>query len=215
MWIKFCGTTNLEDAQASCEAGADALGFVFAPSKRRVSPKVAARITAQLPSNVEKIGVFLNQDPDLLLETARTAGLTGVQLHGDETPEYGERLKRAAPRLKIIKTIHMRENQIAGLELDELKVYDALLFDSGTKENRGGTGVTFDWNESAPLVRFLGRRFRVIVAGGLKPQNVKAAIAAFDPDGVVVVSGVEREPGQKDPEKLRAFVEAVRSHGEK
>lgn len=210
MWVKICGTTNLEDAQASVEAGANALGFVFAPSTRRVSPKDAGKITAQIPSSIEKIGVFVNQNTEIIVDTVRKAGLTGVQLQGDEDPSIASELKKLLPKLTVFKTIHMREAQIAEIDLDSMAVYDALLFDSGTKENRGGTGIAFDWNSNAPLVRFLARKFRVIVAGGLTPQNVGEAIRLFSPNGVDVVSGVEREPGKKDHDKIRAFVVATR-----
>ncbi len=210
MWVKICGTTNLEDAHASVEAGADALGFVFAPSTRRIGPKDAARITAHLAPAIEKFGVFVNQSPEIIVDTVRKAGLTGVQLQGDEEPAVAHELKGLVPGLKIFKTIHMREAQITDMDLALMAVYDGLLFDSGTKENRGGTGVTFDWNANAPMVRFLARKFRVIIAGGLTPMNVGEALRLFAPAGVDVVSGVEREPGRKDYDKVRAFIAAAK-----
>src|SRR6185295_7872678 len=112
-----------------------------------------ARITRSLPGKVEKIGVFVNQQSAIILDTAKKTGLTGVQLQGDETPEFARELKTARPALKLIKTIHMREQQIASLDLEDMRVYDALLFDSGTKETRGGTGATFDWQAGAFLIR--------------------------------------------------------------
>jgi phosphoribosylanthranilate isomerase len=183
---------------------------VFAPSARRISPKEVGRITAQLRGSIEKIGVFVNQTPEIILDTVEKARLSGVQLQGDETPEAARELKKSNQALKVIKTVHMRESQIAQLELDEMGIYDGLLFDSGTKENRGGTGVTFDWNENAPMIRFLGRKFRVIIAGGLKPENVSTAIKTFSPAGVDVVTGVESAPGKKDPGKIKAFIDAAR-----
>jgi phosphoribosylanthranilate isomerase len=210
MWIKICGTTNLEDALAAAEAGADAVGFVFAPSPRRIPPKDAARITPALPAKLEKIGVFVNQQAAIILDTVKKTGLTGVQLQGDETPDLAHALKAARPALQVIKTIHMREQQIATLDTKEFGIYDALLFDSGTKDSRGGTGKPFDWEAGAFLIRSLAREFRVIVAGGLKSSNVGEAIELFHPAGVDVVSGVEQKLGKKDAAKIRAFVAAAR-----
>jgi phosphoribosylanthranilate isomerase len=210
MWVKICGTTNLEDAQASIEAGADALGFVFAPSTRRISPKDVGKITAQIAPAVEKFGVFVNQSPEIIVDTVRKAQLTGVQLQGDEEPVVAHELKELVPGLKVFKTIHMREAQIAEMDLKLMAAYDGLLFDSGTKENRGGTGIAFDWSSNAPMIRFLTRKFRVIIAGGLTPMNVGQALRLFAPAGVDVVSGVEREPGRKDHDKVRAFIAAAK-----
>ena len=210
MWVKICGTTNLEDAQASIEAGADALGFVFAPSTRRISPKDVGKITAQIAPAVEKFGVFVNQSPEIIVDTVRKARLTGVQLQGDEEPVVAHELKELVPGLKVFKTIHMREAQIAEMDLKLMAAYDGLLFDSGTKENRGGTGIAFDWNSNAPMIRFLTRKFRVIIAGGLTPMNVGQALRLFAPAGVDVVSGVEREPGRKDHDNVRAFIAAAK-----
>jgi len=210
MWVKICGTTNLEDAHASVEAGADALGFVFAPSTRRISPKDAGKITVHIAPAVEKFGVFVNQSPEIIVDTVQKAGLTGVQLQGDEEPVVARELKELVPGLKVFKTIHMREAEIAEVDSKLMAAYDGLLFDSGTKENRGGTGVTFDWNSNAPMIRFLSRKFRVIIAGGLTPMNVGEALRLFTPAGVDVVSGVEREPGRKDHERVRAFIAAAK-----
>lgn len=220
-WIKICGTTNLEDAQLAVEAGADALGFVFAPSPRRISPRDAGRIIAVLGPKVEKVGVFVNQSSEIILDTVEKAGLTAVQLHGDETLALARELlcgAQAAKRtLKIIKTVSVNERTgepsaafSADWNSDAPKVLTALLLDSGSPRKRGGTGEAFDWQASAPLVRFLGRKFNVIVAGGLTAQNVRKAVELFASWGVDVVSSVESQPGKKDPEKLRAFVRAVR-----
>ena len=210
MWVKICGTTNLEDAVAAVDAGADAVGFVFAPSSRRIHPKDVARITPAVPREVEKIGVFVNQQSSIILDTVKKTGLTGVQLQGDETPEFARQLKAAQPSLKVIKTIHMGEQQLAELDSKQMGIYDALLFDSGTKENRGGTGKTFDWQAGAFLIRSLSRQFRIIIAGGLRSSNVGEAIELFRPAGVDVVSGVEQKLGKKDPAKIRAFIAAAR-----
>ena len=215
VWVKVCGTTNLEDAQAAVDAGADALGFVFAQSPRRISPSEAKRIIAVLPRKVEMVGVFVNQKSQVILETAEKAGLTAVQLHGDETLEFAHQLREearaAGTRLRIYKAVAMKHP--AG-ELDLFSprnLVDAYLLDSGSSARRGGTGKKFDWEQAAPLVRFVGGRFDLIIAGGLNPQNVAKAIGLFRPWGVDVVSGVEREPGKKDHAKVRAFVKAAKS----
>lgn len=218
-WIKICGTTNLEDALAAAEAGADALGFVFAPSPRRISPRDAGRIIAALPAPVEKIGVFVNQSVELVLDTVHRSGLTGVQLHGEEDGRFARRLceKYGSGQLRVIKVVSMREvGQGTGkglaiaAQVDAVKTFSALLLDSGGNSKRGGTGATFDWQEAAPMVRLLAKRIALIVAGGLNPDNVAKALRSFHPWGVDVVSGVERAPGKKDTGKLRAFIAAVR-----
>ena len=215
-WIKICGTTNLDDALASVEAGADALGFVFAPSPRRISPRDAAKMIAGLPAAVEKIGVFVNQSAELLLDTVRTAGLTGVQLHGEEDGKFARQLREKCAEIRIIKTVSMREagegsGKALALATQPQSGFDALLLDSGGNGKRGGTGIVFDWQQAAPLARLLARKFRLIIAGGLAPENAGKALRLFQPWGLDVVSGVEQAPGKKDRAKLQAFVAAVRA----
>jgi phosphoribosylanthranilate isomerase len=218
-WIKICGTTNLEDALAAAEAGADALGFVFAPSPRRISPRDAARIITALPVSVEKIGVFVNQSLELVLDTVHKAGLTGVQLHGEEDGRFARRLQEehGSGQLRVIKVVAMGEvgqGKGKGLAIaaqeDAAKMFSALLLDSGGSGKRGGSGALFDWQEAAPLARLLAKRVALIIAGGLNPDNVAKALRTFHPWGVDVVSGVEQAPGKKDIEKVRMFVAAVR-----
>ena len=218
-WIKICGTTNLEDALAAAEAGADALGFVFAPSPRRISPRDAARIIAALPAALEKVGVFVNQSVELVLDTVHRTGLTGVQLHGEEDGRFARRLRDEyrSGQLRVIKVVSMREvgqgtgkGLVIAAQKDAAKMFSALLLDSGGNGKRGGTGATFDWQEAAPMVRLLAKRIALIVAGGLNPDNVAKALRTFHPWGVDVVSGVEQAAGKKDAGKLRAFIAAVR-----
>ena len=208
-WIKICGNTNLEDARAAVEAGADALGFIFAPSSRRISPKDAAGIVSELPQATEKIGVFVNQSPEIILDTVMKVGLTGVQLHGDEDAEYTRTLAKATPRLKIYRAVPIgivvRDPAAAPTEVA------ALLLDSAADGKRGGSGKSYDWNEAAPFVALLQRKVKVVIAGGLTSANVTKAIETFRPWGVDVVSGVEREPGKKDHDKLLAFIRAARA----
>lgn len=201
-WIKFCGTTSLEDAQACVEAGADALGFIFAPSKRRITAEAAQKIASQLPDKVHRVGVFVNETAEEIQAIIRQVGLTLVQLHGDEPPSYVQNMRE---QIGVIKTILVN----SGLE-DRFATYfghrecaDYVLLDSGS-----GSGLTFDWR--AVRTRVDGHTARLIVAGGLTPENVGFAMHALTPWGVDVVSGVEAAPGRKDPAKLRAFVAAVR-----
>ena len=207
-WIKFCATTCLEDALASIEAGADAVGFVFAPSKRRVTPEQAQAIISRLPSQIERIGIFQNEAAARVRAIAEQTGLTAVQLHGEETAEFANHLfpqSFRGPRIGVIKTIVVGDNFAARLEAvcRDYSGIDSILLDSGA-----GGGRIFDWQKIQPLLHVRGTR--LIVAGGLSPENVGEAISKFSPWGVDVVTGVERGPGRKDPEKLKAFVAAVR-----
>jgi len=207
-WIKICGTTNLEDALAAVEAGADALGFVFAESTRRISAESAAEIIGHVPVNVEKIGVFVSETSEQIKRIAAQAGLTAVQLH-----RWAEDQGRS--RVEVIPVLHM--TNIEELECNALlsldKRFRRLLLDSGNAEKGGGTGKRFDWIRAAAFLKSasLADRFQVIVAGGLTPENVGEAVDVFHPFGVDVVSGVEREKGKKDLDKVRAFVAAVRA----
>ncbi|MGC2110877.1 MAG: phosphoribosylanthranilate isomerase [Candidatus Korobacteraceae bacterium] len=214
-WVKICGTTSLDDAQISVAAGADALGFIFAPSPRQVEVTQAAEITAALPPYVEKIGVFVNELPARVAEVAVQAGLTGVQLHGDEAAEELPRFRQALGRHKIIKTLQARSllNVTVGdvsLFLQSKGNIDAILLDSGSSKRRGGTGTPFLWEKAVPLAKSIQVTMPLIIAGGLSAVNVGDAIQLFSPWGVDVVSGVEREPGKKDETKVREFVAAVR-----
>jgi phosphoribosylanthranilate isomerase len=205
-WIKICGTTCLEDALQSIEAGANALGFIFAPSKRRVTPEQAQKIIHELPQAVERIGVFMNSTPAEIASIASEAGLTGIQMHGDESPAeiYNQLPVGGRDALRKIKTILVQDVFEDRFDVAVTAgMVDAYLLDSGA-----GSGKTFDWQ--AARARLDGRQERLIIAGGLSPDNVGEAIRAFKPWGVDVVTGVEREPGRKDPEKLKAFVAAVR-----
>lgn len=214
-WVKVCGTTNLHDAQLAVTAGADALGFIFAPSTRRIEIADAAEIIAQLPNGIEKIGVFVNEAPAQVAEVAQQAGLSGVQLHGDEPAEQMLEFRRALDERKIIKTLQARDILNAGHGqfaeyLSARGSIDAILLDSGSARQRGGTGIPFAWEEVVPLAAAIREAMPLIIAGGLNAENVCQALRLFDPWGVDVVSGVEREPGKKDEARLHDFVAAVR-----
>jgi phosphoribosylanthranilate isomerase len=225
-WIKICGITNQEDARLALEAGADALGFIFAPSPRHVEPHTVREIVAKLPPKVEKIGVFVNETPAKIREVVRESGLTGVQLHGGESdfeiaqtifPDAGAASKGVSGRKRLYLAFSMKSLFTPGSGAATIRdpkwqsVFDAVLVDSGSAIRRGGTGLTFDWARSQPFIRELKKLYKVIIAGGLNPENAGRAIELFKPWGVDVASGVEQEPGKKDPEKVRAFVAAVRN----
>jgi phosphoribosylanthranilate isomerase len=207
-WIKICGTTSLEDALSSIEAGADALGFIFAQSKRRVSTEQAQQIISQLPREVERIGVFLDAGVLEIGRVVNAVELTGIQMHGHgdfpaEVYSYLPADRRDS--LRKVKTVIVQEAFESMVDVYGAVegVVDTWLFDSGA-----GSGRTFDWQSARAQ---LGeRQGQFVIAGGLTPENVGDAMRAFKPWGVDVVTGVEREPGRKDPEKLKAFVAAVR-----
>ncbi len=215
MWVKICGTTNLEDARVAVEAGVDALGFVFAKSPRRVTAEQAGEIVSRLGQTVEKIGVFVDEDFDGIVRTVLTAGLTGVQLHGPVDTGLAVRLReRFAEGLKILQVLHFGAGEDALDErLNALRragAVDAVLVDSQTAQAQGGTGVKYDWAAARRSFVDAAGHLPMVVAGGLTPENVREAIATLEPWGVDVVSGVEAAPGRKDREKVRAFVERAR-----
>ena len=209
MWVKICGTTNLEDALAAVDAGADALGFVFAESPRRVDLSVAGQITRSLPEGIERVGVFVNETAARIRGIVQEAGMTAVQLHGDESPEFAAGLVESG--LRIFKAVPVRGGFAARMIAfaDRGKV-DAVLLDTAAGL-RGGTGVSFDWHSVAEYMPRHGEDIKVVIAGGLTPQSVPYAVRILRPWGVDVSSGVEREPGKKDHEKVRAFVKAAKS----
>ena len=215
MWVKICANTNLPDALAALDAGADALGFVFCESKRQVTPAKVKDIISSLPKTAERIGVFVNTPSQEVWKIARDCGLTGVQLQGEETPQDVKDLLRMAEGtpLKIIKTFSANApyeiSNAASAVMDEH--VDAFLVDSGNAAGRGGTGQVFDWLRASDFVIRLKQRARVIVAGGLNPDNVASAIRLFQPYGVDVATGVEKEIGKKDVEKVKAFIHAARA----
>lgn len=215
-WVKICATTNLADALASVAAGANALGFIFAPSTRRIEAQAAAEIVEALPAGIEKIGIFVDERPECMAQIAQRVGLTGVQLHGDEPAAQLAKYRQVLGERKLIKTLQARELLAEGGHrqlqnyLDACGSLDAILLDSGVSGQRGGTGVPFNWESALPLVQKIKLALPVIVAGGLTAENVGHAIRLFGPWGVDVAFGVEREAGRKEETKLRVFVAAVR-----
>lgn len=213
LWIKICANTSLADAMLAAEAGADAVGFVFAPSPRRVTAEQAAAIVPHLPAKLEKIGVFVDAALDEIVATVDAVGLTGVQLHSTATAEATARLRaRFGPDLKILRVVHFEAGapQRAAEAAQDANV-DAILMDSRTATAVGGTGKTYDWAEARRTVFGAMKESKLIAAGGLTAENVAEAIATLRPWGVDVVSGVEAAPGRKDASKVRAFIENARS----
>ncbi len=260
MLVKICGITNLEDALCAAEAGADAIGFVFAKSPRQVSPAQVAEITRRLPAHLTTVGLFVDAPLQVILQGVKVSGVKAVQLHGNEQPELLEEvadrlLRQFLPprwgRTKVggttpppypspisprriclrhdkgegtfsIPTDEATESMVvtwptltkafrprAEKDLQKLKEYaaaEAFLIDAHVEGIAGGTGRCADWALAAEAKRF----GRVILAGGLNPENVAQAIALVAPFGVDVSSGVESAPGKKDPAKVREFIQRAR-----
>jgi len=201
--VKICGVTNIEDALAAVDAGADALGFMFSEkSPRNVPAKVAADIIRQLPPFVAKVGVFVNAAEETVRRTTGECGIDTLQFHGDETPAF---CRKFCP-LKIYKAFRMESLE----SLTALPAYrtDAWLLDSFVAGTHGGTGARFNW-ELAVESKKLGRP--IILAGGLTPENVVDAVRKVQPFAVDVSSGVELALGKKDHEKVRRFIAAAKA----
>jgi len=208
--VKICGTTNLEDARVAADAGADLLGFIlYAKSPRSVAPAMVAEIVAEvraaIPSPPRFVGVFVNTPPDEVLAVLAQTGLDLAQLHGDEP----------TAALRVLHGRGFKAVRPAGLE-DALVLAEAyamlgagpdLLIDAHDPHAYGGTGQRADWMAAAAVAR---RIPHLLLAGGLTPENVAAAVAAVKPWGVDVASGVEQRPGRKDHAKVRAFIAAAK-----
>jgi phosphoribosylanthranilate isomerase len=200
--VKICGITTVADALAAVEAGADALGFVFcAASPRCVSPREAAVIIEALPPFVSKVGLFVNSSEEEIRKTCEECALDTLQLHGDEPPEFCTRFP-----LKVIKAFRIRDAS----SLDQLQQYASTtwLLDSYMAGKLGGTGERFNWDLACQATRSSAR---LILAGGLTPDNVAEAVAKVRPYAVDVSSGVELKPGRKDPLKVKAFVRVAKA----
>jgi phosphoribosylanthranilate isomerase len=225
MWIKICGNTNLDDAQMAAHLGADAVGFVFAPSVRQVTSAEVALITPHLPANIERVGIFPAATADdagaeEIARAAQQAGLTAVQLHGGVSLPLLQRLHQLlAGRIQIVQTVHWQVNGATDngasvshqlSEISEQGIAERVLIDSKVGLATGGTGVSFDWDAARSIFTHPIGELRLIVAGGLRPDNVAEAIRRLDPWGVDVSSGVEAMPRHKSPEKLAAFISNAR-----
>lgn len=241
-WVKICGMTNLDDALVAVEAGADAVGFVFyEKSPRCVTVETAREIAEKLPERVDKIGVCVNGETVDPFDALRGAGLTGVQTYPSMSGSTGPNGLKAVsasslrPGVKFLMALPMNlfgkdkgevQNTSAdyadcGKTLVEFSarsqgLLDTFVLDSGDLRQPGGTGKAFDWKRAVPMAE--GMRMgglKLVVAGGLNPNNVGEAMGILHPWGVDVVSGVEASPGKKDRDKVRAFVRAVREYDRK
>jgi phosphoribosylanthranilate isomerase len=198
--VKICGITNIEDALHASACGADALGFVFYPgSPRFVDPEQTRRIIAELPPMLTTVGLFVNQSPARIREMVEFCGLNTVQLHGEEEPD-----QCSYPPCRVIKALRLKD----GMNESAFSAYrvSALLLDAYVPDKFGGTGQCCDWTRATEIAS----RHRVILAGGLNPENVSDAVRQVRPYGVDVSSGVEKRPGQKDPEKVATFIRMAR-----
>jgi len=199
--VKVCGITNLEDAIKSIELGADALGFIFyKKSKRYITPGKAKRIIKELPPFVSKVGVFVNSSLDDIVKISNTTGISAIQLHGDESQAFCNRLK-----LPVIKTIRVKD-RINKQSVESFQA-QAILFDTYKDNEYGGTGISFDWR----IISKSRINNNIILSGGLNPDNVAKAVNIVKPYAVDVSSGVEKEPGVKDHRKIKKFIEAVKN----
>lgn len=200
--VKICGMTNAPDALAAVDAGADLLGFVFYENSPRYVPiEVATQVIRQLPPFVVKTGVFVDAPPDFVLRAIAECHLDLLQFHGEETPQYCTQFG-----LMSIKAFRIRD--ASSLQLLTEYPTDAWLLDAYAPDKIGGTGEQFNWDLAVEAQK-LGRP--VFLAGGLNPSNISQAVQRVRPYGVDVSSGVEKSPGKKDPEKMRAFVQAAKA----
>ena len=202
VFTKVCGITNPGDAREAADAGADAIGLIFAESPRKVDVEEARAVSIALPENVLKVGVFVDAEPDEVLRIAREVGLDLAQLHGDETPETVAAIRNAG--LPVMKAFRVRNAEALGA-LERYKA-DLFMLDAWSAQARGGTGETFDWG----LAKSVKGRDNIVVSGGLTPENVREAIEFFEPFGVDASSSLEERPGKKSSERVRRFVCAAK-----
>ncbi len=201
--VKICGITNSADAMAAIDAGANLIGFNFyEKSPRHITPAEAAKIRTQLPKRVKAVGIFVNALTADVIALRKSLKLDAVQLHGDESPDVVADIAAAAPVIKAFRI----EPEFPLATLDEYSGAFAFLFDGAHTGQYGGTGRTTDWD----VARRAALNHRIILAGGLKVENVAAAVRIVRPYGIDVASGVESSPGKKDHERLREFIQEVR-----
>jgi phosphoribosylanthranilate isomerase len=200
MFVKVCGTTSEEDALLAVAMGADAVGFIFAPSPRQVAPRLVNDIVRRLPPEILTVGVFRDEVPDRVIEIVQKTGLRAAQLHGHESPEQTHRVKERVP-------VVFKAFAAGDLGVRQARAYraDAVLVDNP----KPGSGHVFDWS----LAEDVPGGLRLMLAGGLGPDNVADAIHTVRPWGVDACSGLEASPGKKDPRKLRAFIANAKEAG--
>lgn len=205
---KICGLVRPEDARVADALGADYLGVVFAPSPRQRSVEQADRIWEG--TSAKRAGVFVDASETEVIESARVLGLAVVQLHGSEDPDFCRHLRESG-EWAIWKAVRIRSDIDLANTLERYAgSVDGMLLEGWSPKGHGGVGARFDWSMASEIRAAWADSLRMILAGGLTPSNVAQAIEAFGPDVVDVSSGVEKEPGVKDPDAVRAFLEAVR-----
>ena len=192
--VKICGITCKEDAEAAVVFGADAIGFVFADSERKITPDTVKDIISSLPPFIACVGVFVNENEKEVARIANFCGLSILQFHGDETPSYCNKFPR------VIKAFRIKDRE----DIEKIREYkaSAWLLDTYQDLKPGGTGKTFDWSIGSEVAK----EGRVILSGGLTPENVAHAVRVVLPYAVDVSSGVEEYPGKKDPKKIEKFI---------
>ncbi|TAE60084.1 MAG: phosphoribosylanthranilate isomerase [Nostocales cyanobacterium] len=208
MRVKICGITQPQQSLAIANLGATALGFIcVSKSPRYVTIEQIQAAIAPLPQEINKIGVFANSDIREISKIVTTSGLTGVQLHGDESPEFCSQLRQKLPQVEIIKALRVRSLEDLQTTHEYTNVADTLLLDAYHPQQLGGTGKTLDWQMlqefKPPLPWFL--------AGGLTPDNIKEALSKLHPDGIDLSSGVENSPGDKNLDKVTRLFQQLNS----
>lgn len=206
MRVKICGITQPQQSVAIASLGATALGFICVPnSPRYVTAAQIKAAVAQLPENIDKIGVFANADIGEISQTVIDSGLTGVQLHGDESPEFCYQLGQALPQVEIIKALRVRSVEHLNQTANYAEYIDTLLLDAYHPQQLGGTGQTLDWQ----MLQQFTPSCPWFLAGGLTPDNVVTALSQVKPDGIDLSSGVELKPGDKDLSKVAKLFEKL------
>ncbi len=206
MRIKICGIIQPEQGKAIATLGATALGFICVPATPRyVTPEQIQAVVEQLPENIDRIGVFANSSREEICQTVKV-GLTGVQLHGDESPEFCYQLRQSLPDVEIIKALRVKSLEALEQASDYTNCVNTLLLDAYHPHQLGGTGKTLDWSKL---------RFQPdcpwLLSGGLTPDNVLDALSQVNPNGIDLSSGIERAPGDKDLTKVAALFEQLRA----
>lgn len=210
MRVKICGITQPQQAVAIANLGATALGFICVPtSPRYVTSEQIQGVVAELPENIDKIGVFANASIPEITQIVIDSGLTGVQLHGDEPPEFCSLLRQSLPNVEIIKALRVRSIEHLAQAGNYMKYIDTLLLDAYHPQQLGGTGKTLDWQ----MLQQFKPSCPWLLAGGLTPDNVVTALNQLQPDGIDLSSGVESTPGDKDLNKVALLFQQLERRG--
>ena len=210
MRVKICGITKVEQGKAIASLGATALGFIcLEKSPRYVKPASIKRIVEELPPTIDKIGVFVNADREKISRVVAEANLTGIQLHGEESPQLCQQLRQQLAGIEIIKALRIKTRESLSAANAYSDCVDALLLDAYHPQLRGGTGQTIDWDFLATFNPSLPW----LLAGGMTPENIITAVSQVRPNGIDVSSGVERSPGDKDLDKVAQLLAKIKDYG--